>query len=94
LNKPFYCPNCRRIYFLSADTSYLCNHERNFGLPSQRPWAIPEFADFDAGARSLSCLLRACDNPKGIHPARGHDFELLTRDEVIQRFKRAVLLEA
>jgi hypothetical protein len=81
------------MYMLPSDGYYLCNEERNFGLPSHRPWAIPEFVDFDAGARSLSCLLSRCDVPTRPHPTRQHDYELLSRDEVVQRFREAILLE-
>ena len=56
-NKTFYCPKCKRVYFLPANSTYLCNEERNFGLPPHEPWAIPEFVDYDAYARSLSMPL-------------------------------------
>ncbi|HYC12093.1 MAG TPA: hypothetical protein VEC02_05475 [Nitrososphaerales archaeon] len=90
----FYCPKCRRMYFLPSNAFYLCNEERNFGFPSNEPWAIPEFADYDAGARTLSCLLSPCGSPTRRHPSREHAYELMTRDEIILKFRDSVLVEA
>ena len=93
-NKMFYCPKCKRVYFLAPNAFYLCNQERNFGLPSNEPWPIPEFVHYDAGGRELACLLSTCGSPTEHHPSGGHSFELLTRDEVVRKFKEAVLIEA
>jgi hypothetical protein len=93
VNKLFYCPKCKRVYFIPSNASYLCNEERNFGLSPHEPWSIPEFVDYDASARTLSCLLGACGSPTQHPPSRGHNYELVTRHEVIQEFKEAVPLE-
>jgi len=92
-SRMFYCRRCKRVYFLAPDAFYLCNEERNFGLPSHEPWAIPEFVDYDASARTFACLFSACDSPAQHHPSRGHAYELMTRNEVILKFKDAVLVE-
>ena len=92
-DKAFYCPTCRRIYFLPSDRSYLCNNEGNFGLPAHKPWAIPAFVDYDASARTLTCLFSACSSPADHHSSRRHGYALLTREEVIDKHREAVLVE-
>jgi hypothetical protein len=90
----YYCPTCKRVYFLPPGNTYLCNNEGNFGLPSGEPWAIPEYVDYDKTARTLECLFGACHDPTYRHPSRNHDFELLKREQVAQGHKEAVLIEA
>jgi len=89
-----YCPKCKRVYFLPSNNTYLCNQESNFGLPLHEPWAIPEVVDFDSSARTLACLFSACDSPTHRHPSWGHNFALMAREDVIQKYKDSVLLEA
>ena len=87
------CPKCKRVYFLPSNNTYLCNQERNFGLPLSEPWAIPAVVDFDSTARTLACLFSACDSPTHRHPSWRHNFALMTRKEVIQKYNDSVLLE-
>jgi len=91
-NKAFYCPSCRRVYFLPTEGTYLCNKEENFGLPRNLPWAIPEFADYDASARAFTCLFTACGSPADRHPTWRHNYALLTREQIVEKYKAAVLV--
>jgi hypothetical protein len=88
-----YCAQCKRIYFLPSNNTYLCNQEGNFGLPPNEPWAIPEVVDFDSSARTFNCLFSTCDSPTRRHPSWRHNFALMTRGDVIQKYKDSVLLE-
>ena len=92
-NRAFYCPACRRVYFLPASGAYLCNNEENFGVPRGLPWAIPEFVDYDPTARAFSCLFSACGSPADRHPSWRHNYVLLTREEVVKRNRASVLVE-
>jgi hypothetical protein len=92
-NKTFSCPKCKRVYFLPANGTYLCNEERNFGLPAHEPWAVPEFVDYDSYARSLTCLFGACAGPACHHRSWRHDYVLMTREEVVEKYKQVVLAQ-
>lgn len=95
----FYCPDCSRVYFLSAGKSYLCGRQLfNTFYGTAHVWIIPARVGHSSRGGSAfeweDCDLEDCySSPHGSeYRGRGHD-EHITREEFMKKYTRFVLQE-